>query len=426
MTGRTRFPRIAPAFSPFTSFALLVLLITSPGCSGGGGGGIDDEDTDTTPPDAVSDLVILDITTTTVALEWTAPADHRDDGSSGPVDAYDLRRSDVAITGANFAQATAVSSIPAPLPAGQRHRLDVAGLTPGTRYWFALKSRDDLGNWSALSDCPYADCRPIETVTFTDAALEQAMRDHCHKPTGAFVSSDVDTLRRLVAPAAGIVSLSGLEYCASLAIADLRNNDIVDLTPLHGLQNLRCLYVGNNEIASVQPLAGLLLLGQLHLNDNPVTDLQPLASLPALQQLVLSHQAVTDWSPLYDLEKLDDIYLAEMDLHDIGFLAQLRHLRLANLAFNQIEWIGPLSSLTALEAVVLMQNRIVNVGPLAVLPMLREVNLANNLVADVFALVDNPGLGAGDVVRLDGNPLSATALAVQIPALEGRGVQVIR
>ncbi len=89
------------------------------------------------------------VTSTTVGLSWTAPGD---DSLSGTASVYDLRMSLSAIDGANFASATAVTSLPTPLVAGTRQSKTVSGLSPSTTYWFALKTRDDAGNWSPISN----------------------------------------------------------------------------------------------------------------------------------------------------------------------------------------------------------------------------------------------------------------------------------
>jgi hypothetical protein len=412
-------------FVPVIPLVVLSAFAGLSACSGGGSGGVDGE-ADTTPPVAVIDLVALDVTTTTARLEWTAPLDLRDDGSSGMVDGYDLRMATARLTEANFAQALPVPGAPEPLPAGQRHRLALTGLTPGASYWFALKSRDRDGNWSALSDCPQADCLNVQVVAFPDAALAQAMRDHCHKPTGDLLSSDVDTLRRLDAPSLGIVDLTGLECCALLEAAVLTNNDIVDLTPVHMLHNLFGLYVAGNRISSVAPLVTLGGLRQLHLAENSVTDLLPLSYLFSLQQLTLSQQAITDFTPLYILADLRDLYVGAMDLDNIDFAAHLTHLRNVSFEINHIYSIEPLRPLTQLETLNLMQNDVVDLAPLAGLAQLRDLNLGRNHITDLQALVDNAGLGAGDVVQVWENPLSVQALNVQIPALEARGVTVQR
>lgn len=87
----------------------------------------------------------------TVTVSWTAPGD---DGSVGTATAYDMRMSTSPITAANFDAATVVTQDPLPSPraAGTRQRTVVRGLTRGTTYWFAIKTVDDVGNWSPISN----------------------------------------------------------------------------------------------------------------------------------------------------------------------------------------------------------------------------------------------------------------------------------
>jgi len=88
-------------------------------------------------------------TTGEVTLVWTAPGD---DGNIGTAAAYEMRYSTSAITIGNWSSATAVSNLPAPQPAGTRQSVTVQGLTSGTTYYFAVRTRDDANNWSPLSN----------------------------------------------------------------------------------------------------------------------------------------------------------------------------------------------------------------------------------------------------------------------------------
>lgn len=88
-------------------------------------------------------------TPTSLTLAWTAPGD---DGSVGTAAQYDVRVSTSLITAGNFASATVVPNPPAPLAAGTRQTFVVTGLTPATQYWFAIRTVDDAGNWSAISN----------------------------------------------------------------------------------------------------------------------------------------------------------------------------------------------------------------------------------------------------------------------------------
>ena len=89
-----------------------------------------------TPPDSV-------------ALVWTAPGD---DGQTGTASAFELRSSTNPINESNWVSATIVPGTPVPLAPGGRQRMVVRGLTYGTTYYFTIKTVDNAGNWSDLSN----------------------------------------------------------------------------------------------------------------------------------------------------------------------------------------------------------------------------------------------------------------------------------
>jgi hypothetical protein len=87
--------------------------------------------------------------TASVSLQWTAPGD---DGMVGRAQAYALRYSTLPITAANFGVATPVPGMPAPGLPGSAETVTVGGLAGHTVYYFAIKTLDDAGNWSGLSN----------------------------------------------------------------------------------------------------------------------------------------------------------------------------------------------------------------------------------------------------------------------------------
>jgi hypothetical protein len=103
---------------------------------------------DVTPPAPITDLATTTFSDHMVALAWTVPGD---DGMSGAASAYDMRRSAVPITDQNFSSATPVT-VAAPWQAGFLQATVVEGLNPGTTYYFAIKTRDESGNWSSLGN----------------------------------------------------------------------------------------------------------------------------------------------------------------------------------------------------------------------------------------------------------------------------------
>ena len=107
--------------------------------------------TDGTAPAGVTDLVVAGASTDYAILQWTAPGD---DGSLGQASDYDIRYSTAGpMDEADFAGATPVPvGVPSPGPSGTPETLNVTGLSPGTEYWFALRTADEVPNWSPVSN----------------------------------------------------------------------------------------------------------------------------------------------------------------------------------------------------------------------------------------------------------------------------------
>jgi hypothetical protein len=100
--------------------------------------------------------VITDIGDGEVMLHWTAPGD---DGNQGRAAGYDIRYRPASYGSINSEQrwnsSIQVTGEPTPSPAGQTDSMLVSGLNGGEGYYFAIKSYDDVGNISGLSNSPY-------------------------------------------------------------------------------------------------------------------------------------------------------------------------------------------------------------------------------------------------------------------------------
>jgi len=307
------------------------------------------------------------------------------------------------------------------------------------------------------------------TVTIPDLGLEAAIRDALGiaSPT-PITDSDLATLTVLDADSRGITDLTGLEYCVNLVRLDLEHNSISDLGllsgltslewlfldlnsisdvgplaglinlerlgidinnisnvgPLSGLVKLEILTLNNNSISDLGPLSGLTNLEVLELHDNLISNVGPLSGLTRLTGLGLSSNSISDLSPLSGLTSLAWLTLGGNGISDVGPLSGLTSLESLYLDHNNISDLGPLSGLTALEMLLIERNNISDLGPLSGLTDLEWLWLHGNNISDIQPLVDNPGLGAGDVLNLRENPLICKAILTDIPILQGRGVTV--
>ncbi|MBU2691639.1 MAG: DPP IV N-terminal domain-containing protein [Candidatus Eisenbacteria bacterium] len=144
-------------------YLLYVFLILFLGCS-------DDKSTtptpsDTTPPAAVQDLATAPSIEDQVTLYWTAPGD---DGSSGQAAAYEIRYMTTPITEALWDSATIAPSPPEPAISGQFQHVEISGFDWG-EWFFALKTADEVPNWSELSN--------IASATIGDTTAPGAISD---------------------------------------------------------------------------------------------------------------------------------------------------------------------------------------------------------------------------------------------------------
>jgi len=99
-------------------------------------------------PATIATITTSDPTQTSLTLNWTAPGD---DGTTGTASEYDIRYSTSPITESNWSSATQVSGEPNPQTAGSSENFTVTGLSPSTMYYFAIKTADEVPNWSGLS-----------------------------------------------------------------------------------------------------------------------------------------------------------------------------------------------------------------------------------------------------------------------------------
>lgn len=142
------------------------------------------------PPAVVTDLTAAGITSTSADLRWTAPGD---DGSVGTAASYDLRHSFNAISEATWAAALPVGPEPVPSPAGTSQRYLLADLIPGTTYTAAIRSFDEVGNRSAVSNVVTFTTRPL---TIAQAAESSGGSSGCGLGAGLAVLGLIGLARR--------------------------------------------------------------------------------------------------------------------------------------------------------------------------------------------------------------------------------------
>lgn len=345
-------------------------------CSSGDGGGVVDDDEDT-PPSRITDLAVVHATSASVTLRWTAPSGG---GGSMAAASYDLRCASSAIDASNWTDALEIEDEPGPALAGLPQTMVLTGAPPAAVVYFAIRACSQMGVWSDVSNCPAAVVPPETAVVFADPALETVIRAIVQKPTGDLMPVDLLEVAEIEAPGQGIQSLEGIQYCVTLHRLNLQGNAVADLGPLAGLAQLSDLDASGNQISDVGPLADLVSMMNLNLSGNAIQEIGALQMMEMLNFLWLDENQIADLTPVAGCWRLNHLFLSD--------------------------------------------NQISVLAPLATMKYLADLDLAGNAIVDLAALVANVDFGPGDRIWLARNPLSATALDEQIPALRTRGVIV--
>ncbi|MBN2088998.1 T9SS type A sorting domain-containing protein [candidate division KSB1 bacterium] len=149
--------------------------------------------TDKVAPDAIANLEAGIPGAGSVPLTWTATGD---DGASGNASRYDIRFSTTVISETSFPQAEQATNSLRPAAPGTTERFTVSGLVSNTKYYFAIKVFDEVGNSSAISNIVSATTSNALGITDefnrTDLGSDWAVNSEFIIQNGALVNSATD------------------------------------------------------------------------------------------------------------------------------------------------------------------------------------------------------------------------------------------
>ncbi len=377
-------------------------------------------DVDVTAPAAVTDLWVQSVSASSATLVWTAPGD---DGISGRAYQYEIRYASDSSVVAGWSGATVADTVTAH-SAGTTETFEVTGLETDSVYYFALKTEDESANWSAQSNVVKATPFEDAVFTFPDTGLESAIAAELGKPGQEIYKSELLGILELRADSMGISDLTGLEHCLNIRVLSLEHNQITDVGPIAGLNRLEDMNLARNQIGDIDTLAGLTKLWRLHLKENQISSIGALSGLTNLQFLFCSSNPFSDIEPLAGLTKMIYLELMSNQISDIGPLAGLTNLQYLFILGKDVSSVTPLAGLTKLRVLYVEVNQLSDISSLSGLTDLEQLFLRYNNISDISPLVANSGLGSGDKVGLNQNPLSWDSKNIQIPALQARGVTV--
>ncbi|MEZ5402022.1 MAG: leucine-rich repeat domain-containing protein [Bryobacteraceae bacterium] len=202
---------------------------------------------------------------------------------------------------------------------------------------------------------------------FPDPELEALVRQSVFSKRDnkqPLTAEDVKSISTLTARGKAIKSLEGLEKCTALAMLEIFDGQVTDLTPIANLTNIQSLTFKNNRIADAAPLAGLTKLQYIDLSGNQIASAQPFSKLEALNSLFLSGNKIADAAPLAGLKRLWSLYLDGNHVKDVTALGGLKNLSSLDLRGNRITSVAALSGLNNLKYLMLDGNPLRDIAPL--------------------------------------------------------------
>jgi hypothetical protein len=302
------------------------------------------------------------------------------------------------------------------------------GLVNGHTYFYGFIVYDAAGNHSEVVDAVATLPSPDELVDFPDAGLAAAVRAALDLSPGSDIRAlDLLRLTELDASGRDVSDLTGLRSCVNLTNLNLSGNQLTDAldAQVTQLPSLLELDISGNRLESMPNLATMSHLWNLSVVGNgALTSVGTVAAIPSLRRLDLSGTGITELTALAPATGLESLALMSTEVSDLTPISGFTQLRSLWLNGSAVKNLDPLIGLTALENLAAAQEGIEDVSALALLPNLKDVNLGENQIHDLQGLVDNVDFGVSDRLNVSYDPLLHAAMAEQIPALQGRGVEV--
>lgn len=269
---------------------------------------------------------------------------------------------------------------------------------------------DEDGLVSPVTVLGYTITGVVEEVTFTDSALEKAIREQIGvSDTARVYTNQLWEITEFTAPE-GVSSFADLSLMPYLTKLTIRNQAIDSLSCLSGLNklvildlsgckfspdelnvlttlpSLSSLTLASCSLSTIDALEGAQYLTYLDLSNNTLRNLKVLSNMSSLAELILDHNAVTDLSALSSLENLVKLcvnYNALTTLSPLSSCVKLSHVEADH---NQLSNLNGITKLTLLSHLSLDYNNLSDVSVLAGNTTLTNLSIASNNISDISAL----------------------------------------
>ncbi len=287
---------------------------------------------------------------------------------------------------------------------------------------------DDNGLVSPVTVLSYTITGIIEPVTFSDPAMEAAMRQLIGADADHQVyTNELWNITEFTVPQETVnySDLALMPYLKQLTIhgkvldsfdclSTLGNLQTLDLTGcrfpseslsvLASLPSLSKLTLAECSLSTIADLADAQYLTYLDLSSNTIRNLEVLTPMTMLQEINLDHNAVTDLSALSSLNSLQTLkvsYNSLTDLEDISTCLNLRHIEADH---NQINTLRGIDELPMLNHLSVDYNALTHVERLKDSREIVNLSIASNDISDLSPL---SGLTKMEVLDFSSNKVES-------------------
>lgn len=286
-------------------------------------------------------------------------------------------------------------------------------LNSGENVIYALAVSDN-GLVSPLTISTYTIVGVVEEVTFSDSAMEAAIRKILNAPDSQVLyTNDLWQIKTFTVPQE-VGTLEDLKYLTHLEELIIDWDASGKLAHIATLSKLTTLSITGTTVSSgeLAAIGTLPVLSELTLKNCNISSLAGLENAVNLTYLDLSYNAIRNIAPLTSLTKLQELCLnnnALESLEAITGLTRLTKLDIANNAVSSLDAISGLAGLTELKA---QHNVITSAAVIGGFTKLEVLDISYNQVSDVSMLESNIMLTYLDISN--NNVSSITALSTLV------------
>ena len=263
---------------------------------------------------------------------------------------------------------------------------------------------------SPLSVLGYTVGGVIEEVVFSDATMEQAIREALGvdadtvlytndlwsitsftAPTGCSTYEDLTKLTYLESLTIEEQSFDSLRFLSSLTYLQELNFSgckfpVEDLSIIASLSSLQRLTLSDCGLSTVAGLEMAQNVTYLDLSSNTIRNLEPLSSMLNLQEINLQHNALTSLTALGTLTNLEKLDVSYNSLTSIAPVATCLKLSWLDAGNNSLASLGAVDNISGLTHLYVAGNKLTEVDGLANCTGLIELSIANNDIEDISSL----------------------------------------